>query len=664
MKRQLRLEGNRPFAFDHGSMGLLSLFKTKSASAETPPGPVIADAGTPPSAGKSHRPDLWRKTDFSWFPAGEDQHLVKVRGGLPFSLPSFAVDFLLHCDKFRPLETHITEYAERRDWAALQLNALTSWLPKMTEAGLLISSEQIRARCAATVDPQNQPPPVRLIGFPTGGHRTEMLERCLTSFGAGLRQQGRSPELLVTDSSEAPEQRAAFRALLQRLKREHDLPLRYAGEEEKKKYARALIERSGCRASSVEFALFDPLRAGFACGANRNALLLHEAGTMTVSVDDDVLCEMTPVPAADSRITLFSRGDPCFRDFFPDRESALAAGPFQAIDFLGAHESMLGQDIGALFPADLQAGDIDLSCAGDDILRRTEEKSARVRTTYFGQLGDPGTPTSCYYFYLAEENLARLTSSEALYRAAFANRSVLSGVPNPAIGGGFLAPGMTIGLDHRELLPPFFPVLHAEDMIFAAAASLCCSRSVSGHLPIALHHDSGKNKALHQPGDLHDENRVTVFEFATVVRAILLRCAPPDHPDAAERMRILGRNLSAFATRPEADFLDAFRNVVLRMEADELSFMEDRLREETDAPDFWRRDVEDFIEHTRRALEHEDFDIPLELKPQRPDAENRRLMQQLLASYGELLEDWPAIVQAARELRAEGFVFSTEVRAE
>jgi hypothetical protein len=223
---------------------------------------------------------------------------------------------------------------------------------------------------------------------------------------------------------------------------------------------------------------------------------------------------------------------------------------------------------------------------------------------------------------------------------------------------------MTIGLDHRELLPPFFPVLHAEDMIFAAAAWLCCSHSVAGHLPIALHHDSGKDKALLQPGDLNAENRATVFEFATLVRSILLHCAPPEHAEVAERMRTMGRYLSAFAARPPRDFLDAFRGIVLQMEASELSFLEELLREEREAPDYWRRDVEDFIVHTRQALEHEDFDIPLELKAQRADTENRQLMQRLLASYGELLQDWPDMVEAARALREEGRVFSTEIGAD
>lgn len=654
MKRQLRLEGNRPARFNPRPMGLRSMFRSQSAP---PRRAVVPTAPT-------EKPTAWRKADFSFHQAGEDTHLVSIEGGVPQAWPSFTVDFLLGCDEFRPLEEHIARHAELHGWNNLQLDALAVWLPQMIERKLLITAEDIRVRCAAMVDPANLPPPVELIGFPTGGPRTAMLERCLTSFAANFQKHGRAPELLVTDSSADPEHRAAFRSQLQRLRREQGLRLRYAGEEEKRRFADELVRRSGVRASSVEFALFDPLQAGFTCGANRNALLLHEAGRMAVSVDDDVVCEISPIPPGEHRVALFSQSDPCERHFFADRASALQATPFTDVNFLGAHESLLGRDIGELFPPDLTAAEIDVSCIDDGILRRLATGPVRLRTTFFGQVGDAGTPTSCYYFFAEGETLARLTENEALYRAAFGSRSVVVGVKNPTVGGGLLAPGMTIGLDHRELLPPFFPVLHAEDTIFGAVTWMCCTQSAVGHLPYALHHDSGANKVIHQPRHLTADQRVTVFEFATIVRTILFQCAPPAHADVAERIRSLGRRLSAFAAQPERDFLEAFRRIVIEMEGSKLTCLEDRLREERSAPDYWRRDVEAFIAHTREALTFPDFDIPFDLKPQRSPEANRRLMQQLLANYGALLEDWPEIVKAARELRESGFIYSTAVSAE
>jgi len=632
-------------------MGMLSLFHGSRRATATPATAVAA-------------PVLWRKTPFECFTAGHDQHLVSRRGSVPVAVPSFAVDFLLRCNEFRSMERHVARHVESHDWSPLQVEALTQLLPQFVEAGLLVSPEDLRARCAAMIDPANTPAPVEVVGVPTGGARTAMLERCLRGFGANFATHNRAPEVVVFDSSARPEDSVALHALLTGLKGTRGLKLRWAGAGEKRRFAEELVRRSGVRASSVEFALFDPLNAGFTCGANRNALLLHEAGRTTVSVDDDVVAEISPGPAAKARVSLFATDDPCERWFFADRASALAAAPFTDVDFLGTHESLLGRDIGALFPPDLKAEEIDVSCVDDQMLKRLDAGPLRVRTTFFGQVGDTGTPTSSYHFYAKGKTRERLTSSEELYRGAFTSRSVVVRPPCPTIGGGLLSPGMTIGLDHREILPPFFPVLHAEDTLFAAATWLCCSRSVSGHLPYALHHDSGQGKTIHHPDELSPERRATVFEFATIVRAILFHCRPPEHADAAERIRTLGRNVSAYAAQPARDFLEALRLTVQQMEADKLAYLEDRLREEEDAPDYWRSDLEKFILHTREAMTYGDFDIPFDLKTQRSDEENRRFMQALLMSYGALLEDWPAMVQAARELRESGLICSTAVGAE
>jgi hypothetical protein len=50
------------------------------------------------------------------------------------------------------------------------------------------------------------------------------------------------------------------------------------------------------------------------------------------------------------------------------------------------------------------------------------------------------------------------------------------------------------------------------------------------------------------------------------------------------------------------------------------------------------------------------------LKTGRTIEENRTLMQKLIGSYGLLLEDWPAIVFAARDLRREGKCFSANAK--
>jgi hypothetical protein len=65
------------------------------------------------------------------------------------------------------------------------------------------------------------------------------------------------------------------------------------------------------------------------------------------------------------------------------------------------------------------------------------------------------------------------------------------------------------------------------------------------------------------------------------------------------------------------------------------------LREDTESPDFWRNDLETTLPQSAKALTHDDFDIPFDLKGQRSDEENRTLMRELFIRYGQLLRLGP-----------------------
>jgi hypothetical protein len=628
-------------------MGLLSRFQRKSDSPPAP-GPVA------PSL-------LWRKGDVIAVAIGNDVQAIYPRRGQPVLLPSFAVEFAANCFEFAPLEVQIAEYAERHGWSSLQVDALRETLPRLIEAGALTSSEDIRRLCAAAASGE-APPPIAQIGFPTGGNRVLLLERAFESFAGNLRQHGRTASFLVADSSTDPADRAAFRARTAQLAKQSGFPVLYSGEEERRSFASALAKRGAASPESVEFALLDPLGTGFACGANRNAQLLHGVGEMLCSVDDDVLCRMTQLPEErPEKVSLFSNCDPYARWLFDGSESARSEAQFVERDFLAAHEELLGREVSALFPPEVTTAQMSLVDAGDELLRRLALAPAKIRTSYLGHFGDPGIPSSTYYLFYERANRDRLLRSEEHYRSVFGSRSVLAAAPALSIGDASVSPGMAMGLDHRELLPPFFPVLHAEDFIFGATAWQCCTASVAGHQKLAIEHAPTAGKTIVQPSDLGPQRRVVLFEFAHLIRRIIRDAELPQHASTAHRMITLGRSLSELAARPLVDFVEVIREKTLEHESEKLGYLDKQL-ELGDMPDFWRRDVEDYLLNARASLAEEDFDIPLDLKTSgRTSAENRVFMQTLFARYGQLLQEWPAIVEATLELRGEGIGLAASV---
>ena len=598
---------------------------------------------------------LWRRAAFTSMTAGDEVAVTYRAGKPPQVVPSFVVDFVQGCEKFRALESHVADHAEAHGWGSMEVASLRSWLPRLLEAGLLVSSFDLHAQIRAQ-SAEARPGVIEAIGFPTGGDRVPLMARALDSFIANTEAHGRSVEFLISDGSRTSAQRDAFRAMgAARAGR-----VLYAGEDEKRDFAKRLVERSGCSPEAVEFALFDPLGTGFTCGANRNAVLLHGAGRMVCSVDDDVVCRLAAPQEPSDGLALFATCDPYSRSYFADRASARAAATFVEVDYLAANEAMLGRALADLLPGEADA--LDVAQVDDEILRRIEDAATRVRATFTGHIGDPGIPTSTYYLFARGKNRERLTASEALYRAALASRSVQTLTASRAIGDASVCPGMAMGLDHRELLPPFFPVLHAEDFIFGATLWRCCPDALLGHLPFAIEHDPGPGKPIVQPSDLSADRRAVVFEFAHLMRRFVLLQHPAPHASAVERMQVIGRALSELGALPGADFRDFLQIQTLEHESQRLDFLERQLRENTDAPDFWRDDVQALLDHTREALGHDDFDIPLELKASRSPEENRGLMRSLTARFGALLQEWPAMVEAARALREEGRGMFVETR--
>ncbi len=599
----------------------------------------------------------WRRGPCKVYPLGEETQAVLARHRAPSVLPAFAVEFAQECRQFQPLIRHVAEYAEKHGWDALQVEALWREMPALAEAGLLISTTELEQRCtAAFLNAEPPPPLIRALGFPTGGDRTALLERGIRSFAENLRTHGRQADLLVSDNSPRAEQRDRCREMLGAIGREFGLPAFFAGEEEKRRFAGALARTGACAPAVAEFALLDPLGIGFACGANRNALLLHEAGGLFCSTDDDAICRLAAPPVASAApLACFSDTDPLSRWLFADRESALASARWIERDYLALHETMLGRGLGTIASDAGVRGGIDFSEARDEFLARLEAGQARVRATFTGQIGDPGIPSSVYYLFYHGENRRRLTESEAHYRSVFPSRSVLSMIPQNAVGDASVSPGIAMAMDGREELPPFFPVLHAEDFTWGAALWQCCPEALLGHVPAAVLHAAPPGKSILLPGAPGSAPRAVVSEFAHLLRRLLLDCESPISADAGTRMRLLGRTLGDHATLPSRDWEDFLRQHTLTSASEQTEYLSRQLEEaEEDAPDFWRRDVAVLIAQMREALASADFDVPQDLRETRPAAETRALMQRLIREYAALLQAWPDIWQAARELRERG----------
>ena len=610
----------------------------------------VADGDTPLKGVLTTPRSLFRAVDFRAYPAGEGTQFVRVHDRAEVELlPAFVVDFLASCSRFIPLQEHAERYVSAHALGELEAQSLAMWLPRLREMNLFISAEQLRQECIDRGPAGGGREKMEMIGLPTG-NSPDQLRRALESFAKNAQTHERTVRFVVASNASDDSQ---SRRVAREIEETFRTGVEFFGEAEKRVLAQKLVTASGCDPEALEFAFFDPENCGFLCGANRNVLLLEGAGELFSSVDDDMICRVSASPAGMTRgLKIFERKDIFERWFYPDRESALADADYLEADYPGLHETLLGRSV-----ADCLRNheDVTFDHLSGWFMSRLRRPDARVLMTCTGHVGDPGIPTSCYHLLARNESFRRLTQSEALYRAALGSRSVRALAPLPCVGDASLSPGMAIGLDARDLLPPFVPVLHAEDFVYGAALWQCTAGGFLGHVPYALNHEPALGKPILQPGDLNETNRATIFEFAHLLRHVLFEYRPALADESTGvRMMGLGRHLRGIAEAPFSEFTDYLRAVALRLESQKILYFENGLHQQREGADFWRRDVEAYLDHVRMAFGRDDFDIPYDLKKRGEPDDVRRLIQRLFVRYGRLLEAWPAIFEAAKGLSKTG----------
>lgn len=126
--------------------------------------------------------------------------------------------------------------------------------------------------------------------------RLPSLVASLESYLGNCQRHDRTPEFVVADDSPGAEAADCTRVALRRLAEEFNARVRYAGLQEKSRFAAALAAESAVSHEIVDFLLFGDERCTRSTGANRNSLLLDTVDTLILCVDDDTLCRIAAAP--------------------------------------------------------------------------------------------------------------------------------------------------------------------------------------------------------------------------------------------------------------------------------------------------------------------------------------------------------------------------------
>jgi hypothetical protein len=557
-------------------------------------------------------------------------------------LPAPLASALRLCTGFKTLRQHALYLVEATSLpgAAAELEAA---LAKLAREGFLLSERELiaasRRRARASPSPGARIDTLAMVTR----DRVGLLRRGLTSFLENLAAAGRSGSVVVGDDSRSREAQEACASMLRALGRERRVEIRYAGLNEKKRYARRLARVAGCPPELVEFALLGPEGRPPTHGANRNGLLLDCAGEAFLSVDDDVVCRLARPRGAVEGLEL-SASPASIQTWAASEARELEEVACRTdADLLGLHEQLLGRTVAECVAASAE-GSLEVVELTPELVEQVRSGQGHVAVTCSGNLGDSAHARPTHLLWLSGEPRHRLLRSRAHFEACCRGRQVLHVTPRLAIAPPAPFIGNAAAFDNRALLPPFVPTQRGEELGFAHVLSLCSPGASLGFIPCAISHQPEPRRTSRVSELWSWLPRRPLYKLLSAVLSTFDLRARGLSP--RERLRAVGRHLVALTQLDARELEGIVRQQVLKQTVAETEWIEQWLRDHRHRPTFWAQAVRRVLEGMRRSML--DPDVVL------PEGWPRGAFQGLVSSYGQLLVAWPDLLDAARTLRARG----------
>ncbi len=592
-------------------------------------------------------PATWYRTmELNVVPAGDDVLLHDPESAAPMVLPTFEFDLLAQCTYFASVEAHAGTVARR---TGLPTDGVTQRLYEFVDRGLLVSQQEVVARARAAAEAHTEVAPTLDRVAVITSDRPASLATCLRSY---RERYGAELELIVFDDSADPATRAENRRVAGQAAAGGRIM--YAGEDEKRQLVTELVARSGIEADVVRAAVTDFDGCTYHCGANRNAVLLDAAGGAVLLVDDDTTARTANPADAGDGLRLSSRYDPWSLRFFPRVEDALAAADWRDDDLLTWHRRFLGRSPAACalgpaargmpLPLDADGGTLDMNEADAALLAAFSRGRGRVVVTCAGMAGDSGMGGPLSFLWLqgaAREQLLEDYESHRTTRAVHRGADVATVSNTPFL----MMPH--VALDVRAIIPPFSPVLRNSDGAFGAVLRTCAPEYYIAFLPWSVEHAPPHARAA----DFDQVLRTVGCAYAnSIIRDLAHGYEPaPGVTDPAVRLRSFGRYLTALGTMSPADFDALVRYQIIAAVGRRIEMLTRTIDLNGGQPERWAEDCATAMAEGLRVLT-EDALVVADIPGDTPDERHRRF-QRLLHRFGRVIDAWPALLEAAADMR-------------
>ena len=605
------------------------------------------DVPVDPQSGLKPLPDLFAFDPCKAYPMSEGRLLLhNSRNGRRAMVKTEVYAALVRCSEFRTLEQHANNIIAQNPGMQGQQADIRGVLEKMCKAGIMRSAksltEALRKSPAASQADERKP-----VAAVITWERPEALERLLASIAANC-DTSKLHCLYVIDDSRTEENTDRNRALAAQFAEQMDTPLHYLGQAEQQAFIDKLVHSLPERENAIRF-LVDQSRwvDQFTAGLARNVALLVACGRRLVVMDDDVICELYDSPNPDFRISISD--DPREADFFTvaDEWSYLRnqVNPDPVAQHLRYLGLSLSEAIGALGQQHLKASSLE---GTHNLLASELQPDSPVLITALGSLGCPGTESNTWLPGMAARSLQQMLASQKKTTNALTRRQVFCGRNCPQFSP---RPNMSqiTGLDNRQMLPPYLPILRGEDRLFGYMLDFVFPNGVTLDYPAAVPHlPIPEREWTMKHLDFTPRGRFPLFFLDKVMeRKAFCHAAGPD-----DRTRVLSGLFRELATTPSETLKSMQRDAALDIGSANLLQLNELLASGKSAPVDWQNYLRNGITQLSAGLDAASRgDYPAKGLPANLEGEALvSFWREAWGGFAEALAAWPEIREAAETL--------------
>lgn len=483
------------------------------------------------------------------------------------------------------------------------------------------------------------------IGMPTR-NRPEHLEAALRSYLECARKFGRNVSVTVADSSDTPKMQQSNRERLTEIVKEFGTQVSYIGLRERQQFGETLI-KGGISPDAINFAISNEFKCSTDIGTNRNLLLFNSIGEITTQVDDDERCQMFACPDYEDGLFLTSVNNPTEFWFESETQKLESIASPVEVDYFAMHEKLLGRTLSECID-DFQ--EVSVSQIEARFFQLANHGKTKVRITAPGIFGDSGMTTTSSFFVIGDNSRKRLVNSEHAYKHTLKWHQLIRSAKRFVIVNDAYCMAANLGLDHREMLPPFMPVQRNEDGAFATLMRSCGFSGYFGFAPFAAEHRRNDQRMRDQSGLTTPPNMM----LGDFIQPLLSTFTPVATASVENNLKSLGMLLESWGRASSSDFEELVRITMWRQATVRVTLLERHLETAGHQPEFWAKDVETYLRAYKRRISARDYSCFADLATTYGADRALEIAQQIVSRLGALLKEWSYIWRLANQLKEEG----------